>query len=224
MNRMKVCYFIDKYVTRLYGSRHIQLWAAKNQNKTIFDMIKMSDLAYTVAVIENSHEIWDQCNEGQNVFSEIGQDRWERDQEESSTKKTPKFTKRAGKKREYNMLGWNHEGIHFFNKVCNEWKKLASNNKEGTWKQLEAAWNEYIEDKDSLYFYGRSRKKKLNYSTDSEEMPPLPPPMKALEIRLDDNDDYMPDCPWKQHDFDYDSPSGQYINRVSLGGSKLDNV
>jgi hypothetical protein len=42
-------------------------------------------------------------------------------------------------------LGWNHEGIHFFNKVCNEWKKLASN-KEGTWEQLEAEWNEYIEE------------------------------------------------------------------------------
>jgi hypothetical protein len=57
MNRKKICYFINKYVTRLYGSRHIQLWATKNRNKTIFDLIKMSDLAYTVAVIENSHEV-----------------------------------------------------------------------------------------------------------------------------------------------------------------------
>jgi hypothetical protein len=29
INRKKICYFIDKNVTRLYGSRHIQLWAAK---------------------------------------------------------------------------------------------------------------------------------------------------------------------------------------------------
>jgi hypothetical protein len=56
-NRKKICYFINKYVTRLYGSHHIQLGAAKNQNKTIFDLIKISDLANTVAVIENSHEI-----------------------------------------------------------------------------------------------------------------------------------------------------------------------
>jgi hypothetical protein len=73
-------------------------------------------------------------------------------------------------------------------------------------------------------FYRRSRKRKLNYSTDSEDMPPLPPPMQALEIRLDDNDDYMPDCPWKQHGFDYDSPSSQYINRISLGGKDLNSV
>ncbi len=102
--------------------------------QTIFDLIKMSDLVYTVAVIENSHEIWEQCNQGQNVSSKIGPERWERYQEESSTKKTPKFTKRAGKKREYNTSGWNHEGIHFFNKVCNKWKKLASKNKTGTWE------------------------------------------------------------------------------------------
>jgi hypothetical protein len=88
---------------------------------------------------------------------------------------------------------------------------------------LEAEWNEYIENNNSLYFYERSRKKKLNYS-DSEEMPPLTPPKQALEIRLDDDDDHMPDCPWKQHDFDCDSPSSQYINRVSLGGNNLNSV
>ncbi len=71
-NRKKICYFIDKFVTRLYGSCDIQLWATKNKNKTIFDFIKISDLAYTVAVIENSHEIWEQFNEGQNVSSKIG--------------------------------------------------------------------------------------------------------------------------------------------------------
>jgi hypothetical protein len=138
-----------------------------------------------------------------------------------SNKKTPGFTKRAGKKRENNMLGWNHEGIHLFNKICNKWKKLASKNKEGTWERLEEEWNEYIEENDSLYFYGRSRKRKSNYSTDSEEIHPLPPPMQALEI---DDDDHMPDCIWKQHGFDYDSPSGQYINRVSLGGNNLNSV
>jgi hypothetical protein len=45
-----------------------------------------------------------------------------------STEKTHKFTKRAGKKREYNTAEWNHEGIHLFNKFCDKWKKLASKN------------------------------------------------------------------------------------------------
>ncbi len=101
MKRKKICYFIDKYVTRLYGSHHIQLWSAKNKNRTIFDLIKMSDLAYTVAVIENSHEIWEQLLERQHLSGEEGRQIWEGEQEELLTKKTHKFTKRAGKKRAY---------------------------------------------------------------------------------------------------------------------------
>ncbi len=102
LKRKKICYFINKYVTRLYGSCHIQSLSAKNKNRTIFDLIKMSDLAYTVAVIENSHEIWEQLLEHQYLSGEEGRQIWEGEQKESLTKKTPKFTKRAGKKREYN--------------------------------------------------------------------------------------------------------------------------
>ncbi len=120
LNRKKICYFIDKYVTKLYGSRHITWWAAQNKNKTIFDLVTMSDLAYMDAVIENGHEGWDQLNEHQHVLGEEGQQIWEGEQEESSTKKTPKFTKKAGKKREYNASGWNHQGIIFYNKVRDE--------------------------------------------------------------------------------------------------------
>jgi hypothetical protein len=36
LNRKKICYFIDNYVTRLNGSRHITSWATKSKNKNIF--------------------------------------------------------------------------------------------------------------------------------------------------------------------------------------------
>jgi hypothetical protein len=68
------------------------------------------------------------------------------EQEESLTKKTPKFTKKAGKKREYNTSGWNHEGIHFYSKARDEWKRLASENKDQTLEKLEAKQNEYNEE------------------------------------------------------------------------------
>ncbi len=67
---------------------------------------------------------------------------------------------------------------------------------------MKKEWNQYIEDNNSLYFYGRSRKRKLKDCTDSEDMPLLPLPAEAMEIMLDANDDYMPDCPWKRRDFD----------------------
>jgi hypothetical protein len=35
MNRKKICYFIDKYVTRLYGSHHIQCGLQKKEQNHI---------------------------------------------------------------------------------------------------------------------------------------------------------------------------------------------
>jgi len=105
-NRMKVCRFIDKYVTRIYGTCVVSTWFAKNEGKTIFDLITMSDMAYTVAVIENGHETWDEM-----IDTSKGRD---------SPKKTTKFMKRGGLKREYNTTGWSQEGIDFYNKVREE--------------------------------------------------------------------------------------------------------
>jgi len=64
------------------------------------DLITMSDIAYTVAVIENVHETWDEM-----IDTSEGQD---------SPKKTTKFTKRGGLKREYNTTVWSQKGINFY--------------------------------------------------------------------------------------------------------------
>jgi hypothetical protein len=184
----------------------------------------MSDLAYTVVVIKNGHEVWEQLNENRNSSGEGGLQGWGGEEFESSTKKTPKFTKKAGKKRECNTSGLNHEGIHFYNKVQDEWKRLASENKEQRWEQLEAEWSDYIEDYKSLNFYGRSRKRKMNNSTDSEDMPSLPS-MDVCETMLVNNDYYQPDCPWKMPDFDDDDQPRRTLNRVSMGDNyELDGV
>ncbi len=73
----------------------------------------------------------------------------------------PSSQRELGKRESITHLDRIRKGIHFFNKVCNKWKKQAIKNKEGTWEHLEAEWNEYIEVNDSLYFYRRSRKTKL---------------------------------------------------------------
>ena len=55
-----VCRFMDKYVTGLYGTRSIVNWITKRKGKNFLDMVTMSDIAYTLAVIENSYEAWDE--------------------------------------------------------------------------------------------------------------------------------------------------------------------
>ncbi len=148
--------------------------------------------------------------------------RWEREQEELLTKKTPKFTKKAGKKRLCNTSGWNHEGVFFYNKVWDEWKRLASENKNQTWQKLESEWNDYFEEYNLLYFSGRSRKRKLNNGVDPKDMSSLPT-MDVSEIMLVDDEDYQPDCPWKTFDYNDDDKPRKNLNRVSYGNDDLDD-
>ncbi len=116
------------------------------------------------------------------------------EQEESSAKKTLKFTKKTGRKREYKTSGWNNEGIHFYNRVQNEWKRITSENMDLEWEKLETEWNEYIEEYNSLYHYGKSRKRKSNNSTNPKEMAALLS-MDVLDIALFNDDYYQPYCP-----------------------------
>ncbi len=178
-NRMKECRFIDKYVTRIYGTRVVNTWLAKNEGRTIFDLITMSDIAYTVAVIENGHETWDEM-----IDTRQGQD---------SPKKTTKFTKRGGHKREYNTTGWSQEGNDFYNKVREEWKKLSGENRLQLWEKLESEWFEYVVETGC----SQGRRKKHKTNLEEEDVGTVNLPRLPTEMVFFGDDDYQPDCPWK---------------------------
>ncbi len=179
-NRMKICRFLDKYVTRLYGTRTVSTWFTKNKGKTIFDLVTMSEIEYTVAVIENGHERWDESMNGS-------------DGDEKSPRKT-KFTKIGGIKGVYNTTEWSQEGIKFYNKVWEGWKKLSGYNKFGVWEKLESKWFDYIEETRYEGNQGRRKKHKSNLE-DKDVDPPLPDlPCVAAEMVFLGDEDYQPDC------------------------------
>jgi hypothetical protein len=74
----------------------------------------ISDIAYTVAVLENSYEVWDQ-EYNKKSMSRID---WEmyKESEDYTVKKT-KSTNWKGMKREYCNLGWSKDGIEFYNEL-----------------------------------------------------------------------------------------------------------
>jgi hypothetical protein len=224
---MKKCRFVDKYVTRVYGTHTVSAWLTKNNGKTVFDMVTMSDIAYTVAVIENGHKKWDESiNRSGGECKELP--------------KMPKFTKKGGVRREYNSTGWNQEGIDFYNKVWEGWKKLSGENKFNVWKQVEDKWFVYIEEKGQWENQGR-RKKRYKSNLDEEDLdPPMPNlPGVAADMVFVGDEDYQPDCPWKisgiEQEIDealmehWGETSDFYIegslglrNRVSFEGNKDD--
>ena len=73
-------------MTGLYGSRSIINWITKNKGKHFLDMVTMSDIAYTVAVIENSYAAWDEEHEIDNAGER--QEAYQRPQKTVKTKFT----------------------------------------------------------------------------------------------------------------------------------------
>jgi hypothetical protein len=59
-NKLTIFAFVVKCVSRIYRIRMINTWLSKKKGSTFFDLMTMSDIAYTVAILENSYEVWDQ--------------------------------------------------------------------------------------------------------------------------------------------------------------------
>jgi hypothetical protein len=58
--KLTIFAFVEKFVSRIYGICQINMWLSKKKGSTFFDLMIVSDIAYTVAVLENSYEVWDQ--------------------------------------------------------------------------------------------------------------------------------------------------------------------
>jgi hypothetical protein len=198
-----------------YGTRTVSTWFTKNKGKTIFDLVTMSDIAYTVAVIENGHKRWDESKN-------------KSDEDEESPRKT-KFAKRGGIKGVYTTTGWSQEG----NKMWEGWKKLSGYNKFGVWEKLESMWFDYIEETRDEGNQGRRKKHEWKLE-DKDVDPPLPDlPCVAAKMVFIGDEDYQPDCPWKisgierairdeldEWDFTDSNMEGSLrLNRVSLEGN-----
>jgi len=51
-------WFLDKYVSHAVGNHHFMQCSKSNRTKTFLDKVTASDIAYTILVYENSHEVW----------------------------------------------------------------------------------------------------------------------------------------------------------------------
>lgn len=203
-NKDKIYYFLAKFVSRLYGTRTIAKWMSKNQGNSFIDMITMSDIAYTIAVVENSYEYWDQCYELKEMSDE---DREAHVTGDEYTEKASLFTSPAGRQRKYCGSSWSDEGVEFFNKVRMEWKAISTKNQCEVWTLLEEDQVEYAEvNKFGCMPYNRTKKTPKDHSritspgTDVEDLP-------ANRFSLEGEEDFEPDRPWKRNRRDSDDDS-----------------
>jgi hypothetical protein len=100
--------FVAKFVSRIYRIGKINTWLSKKKGSTFFNLMTISDIAYTVAVLENGYEIWDQEYKKKRM-SRVD---WEKYKErDDNTVKKPKYTDQKSKKREYCNSGWIKDDI-----------------------------------------------------------------------------------------------------------------
>ena len=144
--------FVSKFLSRIYGICMINAWLSKKKGSTFFDLMTMSDFAYTVAVLENSYEVWDQELEKEKMSKTDWEDYTK---SKDYIKKTPKYTDRKGKKREYCNSGWSKVGIEFFNDIRKRWRDISSRNMAGAWSDLEKNWAEYAKENNFGNMYSR---------------------------------------------------------------------
>ncbi len=110
----KLFQFIALYVQRLYSDAHLQKNMKMFVNKTFLKMITPSDIAYVLALIENSQGVWDQDMRVTANPHVLG----------GKEKLWPLFTSGKGKKRIFGKCVWTREGLEYFYMAEMNWKKV----------------------------------------------------------------------------------------------------
>ncbi len=140
-NKDKIFHFLAKFVFCLYRTRTIAKWMSKKKDSSFFDMITMLDIGYTIAVVENSYEYWDQCfelNSDEDQEAHVKNDEY--------TEKSPLFTSPARRQRKYCGSGWSEEGIEFYNNIWMQWITISKESRCDVWTLLKEDWLEYAEE------------------------------------------------------------------------------
>ena len=138
--------FITMIVVKLTGKRALKKWLSDNKGKSPLDMVTMSDVAYSLTLIANNREKWDQAIEISKMEPEE-QKKWKNvkklsaEERESYKLKQPLFTAKKGNKCNYKQTGWNEEGEAFYYKQLEDWKTLAKD--ETSWSMLQEGWDVY---------------------------------------------------------------------------------
>ena len=138
--------FVTMIVSKLLGVRSIKKWMRNNKGKSVLDMITMSDIAYTLTLIENNREKWNQIYDISRMTPEE-QEKWKKagklpkEQRAHYVRKEPRFTSKKGNKASYKLPGMNDEGKKYYEKQWKAWKALATD--KTSWDMLQEGWNEY---------------------------------------------------------------------------------
>ena len=154
--------FIAKFVVKIYGISAFRKFCMERKGKSFMDKITPSDIAFTLAVIENGREVWEQEYHMKHATEEELEKYKNPQLEEDESlrqkyiKKYPKFTSGKKQKRMYLQSCWNDEGMKYYKDALKVWTEGMADGNFKRW--MDEKWDTWVQGHN---FGGHWRKKKI---------------------------------------------------------------
>jgi len=148
LEREEIYDFLGRYVRRVHSDDFIRRTLKSYPQSSFIDIMTPSDIAYVIAIVKNSGEMWDQ-----NVrMTEMGQRAWG----SKEKKLRPLFTQGEGMRRDKGETLWNREGRKFFAIALKTWKEIY--NSKNSMKMVYNKWERWITTKGKEIKIGDGKK------------------------------------------------------------------
>ena len=154
--------FIAKFVVKIYGISAFRKFCMERKGKSFMDKITPSDIAFTLAVIENGREVWEQeyymKHATEEELEKYKNPQLEEDESlrQKYIKKYPKFTSGKKQKRMYLQSCWNDEGMKYYKDALKVWTEGMADGNFKRW--MDEKWDTWVQGHN---FGGHWRKKKI---------------------------------------------------------------
>ncbi len=128
--------FLGRYVRKTHTDDIVLRCMEASPGISYLDVIMPGDIAYVIALMKNTRELWDQdlCRSAAGAA----------EMECNETKKKPKFTGGKGLRRLKGKSLWNKEGMTFFNTADENWQKVYNDDElRGV---LCTGWGKWLEE------------------------------------------------------------------------------
>lgn len=133
--------FFVRYVRKLHSDQYLKTTLKNNPGKSFLDVIGPSDVAYVIALLKNSVDVWkrDWGEDNTEDIAEIA----EQDTQTKKTAPKPLFTRGEKVKRKFGRTAWSEEGMEYYKNTLAVWKRMFDR-RQAFYGVMSADWDDWL--------------------------------------------------------------------------------
>ena len=133
--------FFVRYVRKLHSDQYLKTTLKNNPGKSFLDVIGPSDVAYVIALLKNSAEVW-KYEWGEEDNTEDIAATAEQDTQKKTAPK-PLFTRGEKVKRKFGRTAWSEEGMEYYKNTLAVWKKMFDR-RQAFYDVMSGDWDDWL--------------------------------------------------------------------------------